>query len=96
MFDVDVEMLFGAGTYQSRPSPTAVKDKPVESTKDARSAPSSAMVPAITITTSAAAAAACAAARSLLSSLTVTSVTVAEVLPSALSTSFKPSTGDTV
>ena len=96
VFEVAVEIVLGLATYQSRPSPTAVKVKPVESAKDARSAPSSAMVPAMMITASAAAAAPLAAFKSLLSSLTVISVTVAAALPSAASTSFRPSTGDTV
>src|SRR5262245_14186348 len=32
VFAVAVEMLLGLATYQSRPSPSAVSDKPVEST----------------------------------------------------------------
>ena len=96
VFEVAVEIVFGLATYQSRPSPTAVMVKPLDSANEARSAPSSAIVPAMMITASAAAAAAFAAARSLLSSLTVTSVTVAAAFPSELSTSFKPSSGDTV
>src|SRR6266851_1551113 len=64
VFEVAVESAFGLPTYHSRPSPTAVMDKPVESAKDARSAPSSATVPAMMITASAPDVAAVAAARS--------------------------------
>jgi hypothetical protein len=85
-FEAAAEIVFGLAAYQSRSSPTTVKPKPAESAKDARSAPCSAMVPAMMITASAASAAAFAAFKSLLSSLTVITVPVAVVLPSRAST----------